>query len=452
MAAASATTTPSRATKPLDWRDRSDRLKEHIDTVYDALETKVDAKQEWYFSGTECYGLCSINEFALIYYIIHEAPAFQKEFWIMDIGAGNFQWSKRVVEFLNNEVKIPEGITVHIISLRGEKNLSDRVTELGPWRQYDLGAIKIEEISSALLREGFDLTNKVDLIVSRWTFRHLTDPTGTFAQAYDLLTPGRGLLLLDGFFAKIRRDTSYDLKTLEGHVSYEENMMRIVMDTQAQFLSQNMQLVGGSLNQFAMRRIDGAPCRLPLSYSGTSTDDVSRAQIYSGKIQIFSRTQEDDEAFPVILPGRDNLVGHKSLYEWLKQRDLFMDSHFIRRIGFGWKPFREEDKPLETPPLHQAIQAHDYDNVEKLLSEKADVNESNKEGNTPLHLALGDERMLSIVLDYKPLVELVNKDEKTVLDLAIESDNTTAIEMLTKAGARAVNWKNEEALTKYIAE
>jgi hypothetical protein len=43
------------------------------------------------------------------------------------------------------------------------------------------------------------LENNVDLIVSRFSLRHMIDPIGTMLQAYDLLKPNTGLILTDDF-------------------------------------------------------------------------------------------------------------------------------------------------------------------------------------------------------------------------------------------------------------
>jgi len=51
-----------------------------------------------------------------------------------------------------------------------------------------------------LALRGFDLTNKVNLIVSKWTLCHLVDPLGTLIRMYSLLSPLKGLVITDNFY------------------------------------------------------------------------------------------------------------------------------------------------------------------------------------------------------------------------------------------------------------
>jgi len=421
------------ATKPLDWHDRPASVKAHIETTFRKISADKSSK-EWLYSGGENYGLCGINEIKLIRKIIQEAPTSQKKFWIMDIGAGDFQWTLNVAERLGKATDLPDDITIHLVGLRGERDLEEHTIKLGRCQRYNLGGIKIEELSSEL-SERFDLINKVDLIVSRWTFRHLTDPTGTFIQAFNLLRPGSGMMALDGFFSIIRLNQD----------EYEDNraMMRIIMDTHALFLSR-CYTAGRSMNHFLIKRVDDTPCALPLRYSNVRTIPSHSYQASAGKIIKFVRTpQEEDE--PIVLPRRFyQTTGDKSLYEWLRSNGLF--NKMI------WTACRAKDKGLENPPLHQAIQASDYNRVEALLTEGANINESNSDGSTALHLAVSDDRMLSLVLSHDPLHTLRDKDENTALDLTLDTDNTSAREMLIKAGARKVNWDHKEILAKILDE
>ena len=56
------------------------------------------------------------------------------------------------------------------------------------------------------------LENNVDLIVSRFSLRHMIDPIGTMLQAYDLLKPNTCLILTDDF--SIKYTNLFQTKTL----------------------------------------------------------------------------------------------------------------------------------------------------------------------------------------------------------------------------------------------
>ena len=67
---------------------------------------------------------------------------------------------------------------------------------------FKFNQFKIENISDELAKRGFNLENKVDLVVSNWTLRHLVDPFGTLKQIYGFLTPTGGKFLSNGFLFK----------------------------------------------------------------------------------------------------------------------------------------------------------------------------------------------------------------------------------------------------------
>ena len=86
----------------LHWTQRSTELQEEISDSFEYL-TKATRSGWGLFNGSDGYNLCGVDEYALMKRIILEAPKEQKEFYALDIGAGNFQWGKGLAEYLNQQ-------------------------------------------------------------------------------------------------------------------------------------------------------------------------------------------------------------------------------------------------------------------------------------------------------------------------------------------------------------
>ncbi|MCI5052621.1 MAG: class I SAM-dependent methyltransferase [Simkaniaceae bacterium] len=155
----------------------------------------------------------------------------EREFHILDIGAGNFQ----LVDHLAKSLLVPEGIQVHIYGLRGEQYHKDQNEQTGPITIHKIGRFKIEETNSELKKRGFTLANRVDLIFSRHTFIHLCDPVGTFQTTYNLLRPGKGIMLVDTINYAIPKEGLPDGEIFDLE-SASQRMLRLALATGGKFL------------------------------------------------------------------------------------------------------------------------------------------------------------------------------------------------------------------------
>ncbi len=186
----------SRFLKPTD---RSENIQNKIDNTF----KEVLVKNTWgLHNGHESYNLCNINEFDLLKTIVQNHPQ-QKLFQILDIGAGNFNLGNALNAQINNSNDLPTDIKFNIYSVRGEVNDKPIESSLEKCNHYQLGAFKIENIIEEFNKREIEPINNFDLIVSHYTMRHLVDPLGTLLQVYDMLKPGHGMLLSDGFYLAI---------------------------------------------------------------------------------------------------------------------------------------------------------------------------------------------------------------------------------------------------------
>ena len=451
----------------LHWTQRPPALVAAIDEAFQAIVRNTAS--EWgVFNGDSEYNLCGVKDHELMKRLILEAPADQKDFYALDIGAGNFQWGTALAEYLNKQTDLPPDIRIHIIGIRGERYVGNPAEENGRCKIYRLGGFKAEELESEFKKVGLDLTNKIDLAVSHWCIRHLADPLGTvFTEVYPLLRPRTGMFLLDGFFFL------YENQSMGEHISgSEQRLTRLFLDTHAPFITQYNNN-SHSMNHYMLKRPDDTPLQLRMGYDSLEYVRQERYQVGSQTVTCFTGEHRDHgEIFDVEeRRGSSTHYGDKRMHEWLKQNHLLLQPHTT------WHPLLARDLPLADPSLHKAILAKDEAAIQKCLDEGCDINESNSltelessTGRTPLHLALetgnlplfqellrrgadttlsdgGGKSVLHLAAEkrestpfFNALLEIPGMDlnltiqRETPLDSAIEGKNLFAIEALLKRG------------------
>lgn len=307
----------------LDWTQRPSAIRTSISEAFDQLVYKEES--DWFYNGSKKYRICKVDEHALMKKIIQQAPSTQKDFYVLDIGAGKFQWSKSLADYLEKQADISKDIKVHILGVRGEKYLGDRIVETALCKIYNLGAFKIEELFAKFKKQELDIENKLDLIVSKWCFCHLVDPVGTLTQTYNLLRPKTGFLLMDGFMFLQEKD---NLLTTDPN----SRLIQLFSDITAPFLTQ-FHSTFSDLNHFILQRSDNIPCQLPMTY--LDAEQALGYQIQSERVTRFSRrAQKEDKEISSELSDYNNLYGNQILYDWLKVNELFLERS-------TWKPLQD---------------------------------------------------------------------------------------------------------------
>ncbi len=453
---------------PLDWQDRPEEIQDHISDTFDDL-TRHRSSSWGYYNGGSSYSLCGIDEQKLIKTMLEEAPPTQKDFYVLDIGAGNFQWGTSLAKYIHNNVTLPEDMTVHILNVRGESSEEEEITKQGQCQLYKLGAFKVEELYSELQKRGLPCEKGIDMVISSWCFRHLVDPTGTFVQTVNALRPKTGTLIMDGFYYGIHKDP---------HKSNEYiKMMELLRDTKLPCLYE-FNSGGRSLGQFILQRPDDQPCQLPLSYRGYDWP-IEHHQIGSKSITHFDRTPQEHDQYGMTLGGYYIRNGDINLFNDLQKQGVFhrdqtqwapMDDR-----GFDYEEFfplhaaitadgEIEDlegidlnqiDPNGDRPLHVAIQNRRIDWLKSLLAHGADPHLSDDQYQTPLHRAIQmnlDTDIIELLLQPDIKVNAKNKDRRTPLDDAIEQKNVAVVKLLLDSGAEKSRenrkiLRNNEAFT-----
>jgi len=314
---------------PFCHRHRPTRVQRKVDTTFNGLK-RIEGSS-WGMNGSHTYDLCGIKECELLQSIIRSAPISQKDFYVMDVGAGNFALSQALEDYVNKHIRpIRPDITVHIIGVRGEKNSGPVITRIGNCVRYDVGAFKVENMEEEFRRLNLPGYGQIDLAFSAWTLRHLVDPVGTFQQVCNSLRTGTerpGFFLFDGFFFEQGDDPKVEMGN--------RNMIQLLIDTKCHFLMKNtFRQNSRGLNEFVLCKT--TEVTLPLRYRNVKQDkDLS--QVHSKCITQFTRTAPRDEILAVreifYSEVAENLCGDKKLFDWLKtNRILRVDRYFHREL------------------------------------------------------------------------------------------------------------------------
>lgn len=201
--------------KWLRYQDRLPVISQQIDKTFNNLVKKTNLYWGRYKGRPEYPLVAKLSQVALMKKIIFQSYPDRKEFFFLDIGAGEGQSIDHMSQELNADHKIPKDIRVHCMGVGAEINTEKELYEDGICICYKLGAIKIECLEQAFADKASafentevqaflkNLFNKCDLIVSSWTFIHCEDPLGLLLQAYAFLRPGSGLLFVDRMHFKL---------------------------------------------------------------------------------------------------------------------------------------------------------------------------------------------------------------------------------------------------------
>ena len=228
--------------------DRPSSLKGDIQETFRDLST---SRPRWGFNGSTIYEHVQIDPLTLLKGLIKASSNERKEFYVLDIGVGDFSWGNKVVKDINSAQDLPDDITVHVISITAEPYSLPPVAKIGRCIQYNFDKFKAEELTESFaarfkeLDLPIDLDQKIDIAVSNFFFFHLHDPVGTFIQAYNLLRPKTGVILTEAF------PVLYTEKN-ENAATFTTHLLQFLLDTKQPFLVQSRTNSWRTFLHFAM--------------------------------------------------------------------------------------------------------------------------------------------------------------------------------------------------------
>lgn len=299
-------------------RDRPLEIQDAADKAFE--RNKNTGKKEWLFNGGDLrYLLLDLNDDKLLEQLATVNPE-KKDVYIIDVGCSQGGWGRHAATILQSEAAKKSGKHFHILSLTGGKECDEITQKTGNVTIYQLNQVKIENIDEELSKRGFDLNGKVDLIVSRWTLRHLVDPFGTLKRMYGLLAPTQGKLLSNGFLFMFD-----DSSEVQGFPSQHGNILTHA-NTTAIFRDYHM---GRDAGQFLLVRDNEKKLDIPLEYTGLEVIGDGY-QCASQMVTVFKKGESiKPHLEPEFFEGYEKIYCDKSdsqckkLYAELREQGLF---------------------------------------------------------------------------------------------------------------------------------
>ncbi len=320
---------------PLNCTQRPKEIQDQIQHAFEACKRKTSSRWGLFNADEkEEYGIAAIKEYSLIKSLILKNPD-RSEFYVLDIGAGNFGFCEGLAKFLNKDKQLSsiQNIRIHILGVRGETFAGQSESQENNCVIHKLGAFQVENMVGEFDKLKMDLKHKIDVAVSRWCFQHLIDPVGTFLQVYnDFLRPETGLFLIDGFRYNL------DSKARLSFPEYVKNMYTLLSLTGAEFLIYGCESFG-TLNQFVIRKSNEV-LSLPLSYVGLTLEEL-----FSNYGCVFHLEPEHKKTFNYKKIDVLGLTGHESLYRFISELNGFGETLFGKVKYYG--PFLLETQPVQ---------------------------------------------------------------------------------------------------------
>jgi len=308
---------------------RPDKVQAAVDEVF--LKNSNRNPGVWFYDGDGQYdyNLLNIDDARVLKHLIVRSQNRQdkKEINILDVGCSQGGWGIHALEILKEDAK-KYNKRVNIFSVTGGKECDEKKFTDGMVTLHQFNQFKIENIDEELIEKDFDLRNKVDLIVSHWTLRHLVDPFGTLKRMYSLLSPYHGALLSNGFLFSLEclsKVQSYPY----GNWDCKNFDLRSQSNTISLF---RFYRVGRDLGHFLLVRPNAKQLMLPIEYTGEVREIGDLWQCVGETVTVFRKTVSDAQVMtePYML-GEDghycdesNTIRSKELYEYLKSHDLFL--------------------------------------------------------------------------------------------------------------------------------
>lgn len=227
----------------------------------------------WANNGSKpYYNLMGIKDEKLIQYVLQENQD-EQDIYIVDVGCAGGMWGKHAFNTLKGKVKDADK-HIYIFSLTGATECREEIFVGENITLYQFNHFKIENIDEELALRGFDLTNKVNLIISSSTLCHLVDPLGTLIRMYSLLSPLKGLLITDNFYVG---SDSNNIWPFYAYFDY------FIKSNAISLFSRDYP----NNNHLLLMRADSKNLTLPLEYSQRIIPYLKRYDCGSQKVTVF---------------------------------------------------------------------------------------------------------------------------------------------------------------------
>lgn len=249
-----------------------------------AFEQVKSVSGNWLYAGSPHYYLMNFNEDRLLEFVLQQAgDKVCDDVCVLDVGCCTPQWGDNAMRVFLSSVH-SQGKKIQIFSVTGGSECEEATTTSGMVSHHVFNNFKIENIDEELVKRGHACV-KFQLIVSNWTLRHLVDPLGTLWRLYELLVPGQGILMSNGFFVALD-DAPETVVDFPGYRMQNWDLLLSGDDTATLFRPMN---VGRDVGQFLVVH-SGRELKFPLEYTGDVAPVPWGYQCSSGFATVFRRT------------------------------------------------------------------------------------------------------------------------------------------------------------------
>lgn len=213
----------------------------------------------------------------------------QKDMYIIDAGCAAGRWGRNAqAVLLNHEPYKTSGKHFHILSLTGGLECKEMVEIKDHVTLHQFNQFKIENIDQELVKRGFDLAGKVDLVVSNWTLLHLADPFGTLKRMHHLLVPAQGMVISTGFLFKSSNSDDLQCFPLDNEYICSDASLTPIFRSWSR---------DGAGYLFLLKRNDHHELIIPLAYTGA----VKKINRLDRVVKVAAEYEKTTQAKPDIL-------------------------------------------------------------------------------------------------------------------------------------------------------
>ncbi|MBS0184777.1 MAG: hypothetical protein JSS34_00240 [Proteobacteria bacterium] len=306
-------------------------------STYEFFVQTASSQSTWgVFNGESYYDLADIKQKELSKIIVREAyEEGRRNVWLLDIGAGNFESCDAWASDFKEMGATLEGMTIHIVGIRGEPYKDKAVKRDWNCKIYKFGLFMIEDFEEEFRKRGLGSV-EFDLTISRWTMRHLFNPLGTFMAAFNKTRTG-GFLNMDWFhylYEEEKLDSRYDVPLVSrGH------LLDVLIHLKVPFIlnPRSANALPPYLDAFLIQKGKESPSVLPLEYVGLEECDARYFQVHAGYVVKFRILDSDFKASAL----RESYSAHRTRFfvnspflQWLHANNLLVDESYFKEFCF----------------------------------------------------------------------------------------------------------------------
>lgn len=418
----------------------ADRPKKLELTIKKSFEAAKQTDYRYFAVDPVNYNEGVFNSYELAKKIILTAPPEQKEFYIIDIGAGMGGFLDGLGNYLK-AVQLPEDIKVNLIGLTAQDKIPYEKQEVSKnCIKYLFGKFNAENFNEKLVRlsaAGLDIKNKIDFAVSRLTFIHLADPLGTLIQIYDNLRPGRGMMFFDFFMVNLK-------------ISEEKGFKKTIINnilplTNAEFISSSAAPAAIESSDFLIRR-NKDELILPLHYgpiqdfANYNSGEWPRASYgLEPGVNLPAIDLSHDNAFQITFHGSKN---SQPLYNWLIQNTSLKYSK--------WQSILQEDnypkKQTIEDMVFDTLDENKLTDLEEMLKANPNLANAVRAGEPLLFAAaFTGPQYFDVVMKYNPNILMLDNNHRSIMQLSIWLRNVNFVKKLVK-NAELLNFSDPKII------